>query len=154
YRKVLCKLPAYLIWDDHDITDGWGSREDSYKSPDSDEFSDKWRGLFESAQTCFKHFQAVRNLRLDGTPGFDTCFRLGDIAFVLADLRSNRKKRKGKIWDNRQFEAVKKWISEQEKLETIFFLSPVVFSHEDPNLVERTYPTWGRSFEYFRKLDS
>ena len=30
YRKVLCSLPAYLMWDDHEITDGWGSREDSF----------------------------------------------------------------------------------------------------------------------------
>jgi hypothetical protein len=26
----MCSLPAVMIWDDHDITDGWGSETTSF----------------------------------------------------------------------------------------------------------------------------
>lgn len=31
YRKVMVKLPCCLMWDDHDIIDGWGSRTEQFK---------------------------------------------------------------------------------------------------------------------------
>ncbi len=46
YRRVLCQLPAYLMWDDHDITDGWGSREDSFEETPSDAFKASWQRMF------------------------------------------------------------------------------------------------------------
>jgi phosphodiesterase/alkaline phosphatase D-like protein len=41
YRRVMCALPAVMMWDDHDITDGWGSRVDSYVGETS-EFKPEW----------------------------------------------------------------------------------------------------------------
>ena len=61
YRKVLCSLPAYLMWDDHDITDGWGSREDSFQKKSPRAFKDEWDRMFETAQSVFKQMQASRN---------------------------------------------------------------------------------------------
>ena len=40
YRKVLCSLPAVLMWDDHEITDGWGSRVDSFRKDKPTVFKD------------------------------------------------------------------------------------------------------------------
>src|SRR5258706_2030940 len=90
YRRVLCSLPAILMWDDHDITDGWGSREDSYVAKDSQEFLPQWTALFETAKGMFKIMQASRNpdpLSSDFAGGFDTCFRVGRAGFAVADLR-------------------------------------------------------------------
>jgi len=58
-RRVLCRLPVFAMWDDHDITDGWGSREDSFVGPTSTAFKTEWRALFEAARTAFTHMQAT-----------------------------------------------------------------------------------------------
>jgi phosphodiesterase/alkaline phosphatase D-like protein len=133
YRRVLCRLPAYLMWDDHDITDGWGSREDSFEGQQSDVIQSSWRGLFQSARTAFQHMQASRNpppLSPGYQEGFDTCFRVGRAGFVLADLRSHRNVRQGRIWTEAQLAGVERWVaSQREHLDVLFFCSSVVFSH-------------------------
>lgn len=133
YRRVLCRLPAYLMWDDHDITDGWGSREDSFEGQQSDVIKSSWKGLFMSARTAFQHMQASRNpppLSPGYQEGFDTCFRMGRAGFVLADLRSHRNVRQGRIWTDAQLAGVERWVaSQREHLDVLFFCSSVVFSH-------------------------
>lgn len=155
YRKVLCKMPAYLMWDDHDITDGWGSREDSFasKDPNDPSFLPEWNGLFDSAKLAFQFFQASRNPGLATSPGYDSCFRFGSAAFILADLRTHRNVRLKRIWSCAQFDAIKKWIADQAGIKTLFFLSPVVFSHEDPKFTGWLYSFWGNIVGYFHELD-
>ncbi len=60
YRRVLCSLPAVMMWDDHDITDGWGSRVDSFAGSTSD-FKPEWKSLFSAASRAFSVMQASRN---------------------------------------------------------------------------------------------
>lgn len=151
YRRVLCSLPSYLMWDDHDITDGWGSREDSYEPPDasgkaSDKFKPEWQRLFQTASAAFKHMQASRNPQMPEEgfkQGFDCCFRVGRAGFIMADLRSNRNSHKRILWLPGQYETVGNWIKvNRADLDTIFFISPVVFSHGDPKVDELTRGLW------------
>lgn len=138
YRRTLCSLPSYLMWDDHDITDGWGSRSDLFKDATSSEFQKEWKGLFESARECFRHLQASRNpapLREGPDAAFDFCFKLGSTGFVVTDLRSNRNVRKHQIWSQDQFEAVTGWINANKAdLDALFLVSPVVFTHGWPHI--------------------
>jgi phosphodiesterase/alkaline phosphatase D-like protein len=152
YRRVLCRLPAVLMWDDHDITDGWGSREDSFKSKTSQEFAEEWQRLFETASGMFRIMQSSRNPdqpSADFAQGFDTCFKVGRAGFAVADLRSNRNIRLnkeivngkvnyiGQIWRPEQRKAIANWVSaNREDIDTLFFVSSVVFSHGAP-VVER-----------------
>jgi len=158
YRKVLCRLPAVLIWDDHDITDGWGSREDSFVSRDSSEFQPRWKELFETAKHTFRLMQASRNpdpLSQEFATGFDTCFKVGKAGFVIADLRTNRNIRKfhkisngkkvwmGQIWLPEQLNAIKGWIAaNRQDLDTLFFVSSVVFSHGAPAVENYILRIW------------
>ena len=146
YRRVLCQLPAYLMWDDHDITDGWGSREDSFAGGSSDVFKPEWKLLFQSARSAFQHMQASRNpppLSPGYQEGFDTCFRVGRAGFVLPDLRSHRNVRQGLVWTEAQQAAVARWVEAQrEHLEVLFFCSSVVFSHGDPGLEALVQGGW------------
>lgn len=156
YRRVLCRVPAVLMWDDHDITDGWGSREDSFTTRDSGVFKDEWHRLFATAKEMFGIMQAARNPDpLAKEFGFDTCFRVGSAGFVVADLRSNRNIRKfcdtregkkvwiGQVWRPQQLDAIKKWTdAEREKLDTLFFVSTVVFSHGAPSLEQFILRMW------------
>lgn len=135
YRKVLCSLPSYLMWDDHDIVDGWGSERSSFTNEKSSTFKAEWLDWFKSAKHSFWNMQAARNpdtFGLAENGPFDTCFTVGRSAFVLADLRSNRNYRRKEIWLDEQIGKIKKWISEQNGIDTLFFLTPVVFAHGDP----------------------
>jgi hypothetical protein len=65
-RQVLANIPTYMVWDDHDIRDGWGSL-----APDSPIMAAQHpRGApifractayFEDARDVYWHFQGCRN---------------------------------------------------------------------------------------------
>jgi phosphodiesterase/alkaline phosphatase D-like protein len=143
YRKVLCRLPSYLTWDDHDITDGWGSREDSFTDKRSSEFKPEWKGLFEAARNAFAHMQASRNPSPLSPAGFDTAFLMGGAAFVILDLRSNRNVRVPRIMSDQQWESLRRWITNHRRqFDTLFLVSSVVCSHGDPKLEQRIIKYW------------
>ena len=160
YRRVLCRLPAVLMWDDHDITDGWGSREDSFQQEKPQEFKPQWLELFSAAKDMFRIMQASRNpdpLSNDFALGFDTCFSVGRAGFVMADLRSHRNVRafkrtengksvfEGRIWLPEQLQLIKDWVAANRKsLDTLFFVSPVVFSHGAPRVESYLLRSWFR----------
>ena len=57
-RKVFARIPSLAMWDDHDITDGWGSRLESF---DGTEIKSSWQRYFNVAREAFEAYQAVRN---------------------------------------------------------------------------------------------
>jgi alkaline phosphatase D len=85
YRRVMCSLRAVMIWDDHDITDGWGSRLDSFAG-ETREFKPAWKNLFDAAFKAFSVMQGSRNppaLAANPREGLDFCFRVGKWGFVF-----------------------------------------------------------------------
>ncbi len=157
YRQVLCSLPSVLMWDDHDITDGWGSREDSYRKDKPADFKPEWEELLKTAKSMFATMQAVRNpepLSRNFETGFDTCFKVGKAGFVVADLRSNRNLRQKRIWNCDQLNAIKEWVAaNRSDLETLFFVSSVVFSHGSPRIETRLLGMWFRVLQFVKILD-
>jgi Domain of unknown function (DUF3597)/PhoD-like phosphatase len=135
YRRVFCSLPAMLMWDDHDITDGWGSTADSF-APNSSEFKPEWLRMFKCASAAFARMQASRNpAPLTNAPseGFDCGFRIGKWGFMLLDLRTNRNLKRQMIMSAGQAHRVKQWIdANKREMRALFIISPVVFSHGSP----------------------
>ena len=80
---VLAAIPSVMIWDDHDIVDGWGSRPDAWQA------SPVARGLFETARRAFCLLQLGRDPGLHPAPhgwhGTAGCAHL-----IVPDLRSER----------------------------------------------------------------
>lgn len=146
YRKTLCSLPAYMMWDDHDITDGWGSREDSFTDDDCPTFKPEWNGLFDAAKEVFTQMQASRNpppLSNDPAKEFDFYFRIGRAGFAVPDLRSNRNKRLPRIMRPEQLTALRKRVeADREHLDVLFFVSTVVFSHGAPTIERGILKYW------------
>lgn len=96
--EMLASIPTVMMWDDHDITDGWGSHPDNLQLPNP-----KLRGggvlpgLFTVAKEFFEAFQlrvAPGTERPETiTPGGDnltSLHRIGPVALLVADLRSER----------------------------------------------------------------
>jgi alkaline phosphatase D len=146
YRRVLCSVPSVLMWDDHDITDGWGSREDAYPDEQSSTFEQEWINLFEAARSTFKEMQGSRNpppLSDSFTSGFDYCFKIGRAGFVVSDLRSNRNVRKRRMLLAEQFDSIRKWVqANKSDLDVLFFVSTVVFSHGSPEIERGIIKYW------------
>jgi phosphodiesterase/alkaline phosphatase D-like protein len=145
YRRVMCSLPAVMMWDDHDITDGWGSRIDSYVGETS-EFKPEWKRLFESAFQAFSLMQASRNpptLARNPKDGLDFCFRIGPWGFIFMDLRTNRNLRRGRVITADQAARIRNWVdSNRREMHTVFVASSVVFSHGSPVVEDLTLTIW------------
>ncbi|MPY90386.1 MAG: hypothetical protein GEU99_21000 [Luteitalea sp.] len=65
-RRLLANTPTYMIWDDHDIRDGWGSSaSDSptllQRYPRGAEIFAKSNAFFEDARDAYWHFQGCHN---------------------------------------------------------------------------------------------
>lgn len=151
YRRVMCSLPAVMIWDDHDITDGWGSRTDSFQGNTS-EFKPEWKSLFDAAFKAFGQMQASRNpapLAADPREGLDFCFRVGPWGFVFLDLRTNRNLRLKRLHTRMQFDRIRKWVEENKRqLQTMFVVSPVVFSHGSPVIEDLALKWWPKVMKF------
>jgi hypothetical protein len=87
---ALASIPSVMMWDDHEIFDGWGSYSDEEQQ------SAVFRTVFAAARTCFALFQLQSNPAapswpvLPGAGGFDAMFRIRDIGLLVLDLRSER----------------------------------------------------------------
>jgi len=65
-RRVLANVATYMIWDDHEIRDGWGSfAPDSptmaARFPGSRDIFDRFNAYFEDARDVYWHFQGCHN---------------------------------------------------------------------------------------------
>lgn len=145
YRRVLCSLPAVLMWDDHDIMDGWGSALESFV-PGTSEFKPEYLKLFNAASSTFAVMQSTRNpppLATNSGDGYDFCFRIGKWGFVVLDLRSHRNLLQNRIISAGQVDRVKAWVEANKPgMEAIFVISTVVFSHGSPPLDDFAVSIW------------
>jgi hypothetical protein len=88
---VLAEVPSLMMWDDHDIFDGWGSHADPYQQ------CPIWRAVYAAAREAFALFQLGAGpdrppamCARTGGHGFSWHCRFGDVAVVAPDLRSER----------------------------------------------------------------
>ncbi len=91
FTRAMASIPSLMMWDDHDIFDGWGSR------PDPEHHCQVYRGLFAVARRQYALFQLGASIRdpLDhlwggGQGTFTQGVRIGDVGILALDLRSER----------------------------------------------------------------
>lgn len=83
--ELLSQVPSIMMWDDHDIFDGWGS----HKAPVQN--GPVGQMLFRVARRFFRLFQAG-GAGPNGAATLTSTHRYGDFAVLAPDLRSERKK--------------------------------------------------------------
>ena len=123
-RKVFARIPSLAMWDDHDITDGWGSRLESF---DGTEVKPSWRRYFNVAREAFEAYQAVRNPAPFTGSGYTSFLDLGRLRFYMMDFRSERNATKAQLWSEDSHNDFMKNLAEVPRdTEKVFVLSPVV----------------------------
>jgi PhoD related phosphatase len=88
-RAAMGCMPSVMMWDDHDIMDGWGSYPyEQHNCP-------LYQGIFSVARRYFMLFQqqiadAMPPATLPGQSGFSKGFRMGQMGLLVLDMRSER----------------------------------------------------------------
>lgn len=125
-KRVMANIPVYMIWDDHEITNGWGS--------DSRHSETTAHAVFQAASKAYIHFQHSHNPQNTIHPdAFYYSFQVGQMAFLVLDLRGHRQ-----IW-NRQLlgQTQRDWIvnfiqNECCSAKVLFVISSVPMFHLAP----------------------
>ncbi|HHT9133495.1 MAG TPA: alkaline phosphatase D family protein [Candidatus Avalokitesvara rifleensis] len=132
-QMVLGNFPSFMIWDDHEITNGWGSsiRHGEKRSQE----------IFLVARKAYEEFQhshnpAALSLPKDHKPTPDHrpyyyAFKYGPVAFLVLDLRGNRRIWDGQLLGTDQWAALRRWFASKEAKDSkiLFVVSSVPMIH-------------------------
>ena len=142
YRAMAEALPAYLMWDDHDIYDGWGSLIDHT------EFDER---VYRAARRAFVEYQQLRNPggSLDARVPFGYSFWFGDVGFHVPDLRGERDFEAGRVMGDEGWARLDAFLAEaaERDVRTVFLGASVPVVHASPALMaamERMRNSYGR----------
>jgi hypothetical protein len=148
---VLASVPSLMMWDDHDIYDGYGSHPPAWQR------SAVHRGVFAAAARHFRLFQL--GLAEDETaPAFYSgdrthfgwSHRIDDIGIVAPDLRSTRtfeRVMSDHAW--REFESL---LETMRDCRTLVLISTVPIVNADVGLAERLFSILPASVQYRNDL--
>jgi len=149
--EAMARIPSVMMWDDHDIIDGWGSYERIGES-------DVMKGLFEVAERMFSTFQ----LRLRGrnqamlepaSRHHSWAVQLGTHLVLGLDHRTCRTV--SQVMDGVQWRDVDKWLAANVAgglpagVENLHVLSPVPVVYRNFDKAEAVF----RNTEWFRRED-
>ncbi|GEM_PF-1496635 len=136
-QDVLARVPSLMIWDDHDIYNGYGSHDRDHVERKSRE------ALFSAAKTAFDEFQVRANPQALGTPQQEAkaySFCIGDTAFVVTDGRTNRDYKNGVVLGGDQedaiIEEVEHLVESDDPLKHLFVVVGIPFYHVGRKSIE------------------
>ncbi len=141
-QAFFAKIPQYMIWDDHEIMDGWGSYTDKelakelntwweWDNPDANrELAFSMR---EAAEIVYNEYQHSHNPKTPKSQ-YDYGYIVGNCAFYIMDLRGHRdynRKSANKILGKAQLERIKLWLASPKVVEAkvVYIASPVPVVH-------------------------
>lgn len=135
---MLASVPTVMMWDDHDIFDGWGSYDPS------DQRCEVYQGIFSYARRFFRLFQQQLGETEENHPGiipgqeyFSLGYYVNGLAIVAPDMRSERTQ--DQVLSNSSWEAIYRWIDEnagKEETKHLIVLSSIPVVHPDFTSIE------------------
>jgi len=142
-QRVLRSFPCYMIWDDHEIMDGWGSftekelvaQVDATLNEEEREYHlALTQEMFQAAKQVYYEYEHSHNPPTDDTiEQFDYEFNCGCSAFYVLDMRGHRDFNRDslRILGEQQWERLTHWISRQYQGYScvLFIVSPTPVVH-------------------------
>jgi PhoD related phosphatase len=142
---MLASIPSIMMWDDHDIFDGWGSY--SYEQ----HHCPVYQGIFEVAKTYFGLFQqqSIKQAPaaiLPDQAAFNQSYSLGDLSILVLDMRSERQPHTpdaandkyipDQILSEKSWNAIYKWLDAQT-CKHLLVMSSIPVVHPTFGLLEK-----------------
>lgn len=133
-RPLLAAVPTLMMWDDHDIFDGWGSY------PPARQQSPMFQGIFRIAREHFRVFQRQEDGRspqaasLAPRLGFSVGHRIGDLAVLVLDMRSERSV--DQVLSQEHWDAVLGWIDGLRGCRHLLVMSSIPVIYPSYALIE------------------
>ncbi len=132
-QEVMTTFPQYMIWDDHEITNGWGS--DKKNSHDA-----KQQRVFQIASQAYFEFQQSHNPDPLREGKFYFTFNYDSVAFLVMDLRGHRnitlydKNKANDVYPlagKEQWEDIEAWLNSKKIQESrmLFVVTSVPVCH-------------------------
>ena len=146
-QAVFGRYPTYMIWDDHEIRDGWGSYKIRSEGEEIEKILfDGWKkylslkeakkviwGMFEAAKQAYGEYQNCHNPDPEVEGGFDYSFVHKGSLFYVLDGRGHRDfdRASNKILGKEQLTRFGQKVKGLDKDETpfLFVVSAVPFLH-------------------------
>ena len=99
-RRIMATIPTYMVWDDHDVRDGWGSWAAesptmAERFPRGAKIFQRHEAFFADARDVYLHFQMSHNppveLPVTGQhKAMPVVMRCGRVLVVMLDSRGDR----------------------------------------------------------------
>lgn len=134
--EALASIPSVMMWDDHDIFDGWGSYNEELLT------CGPYQTIFSIAEQFFCAFQlgcTPDNLPPATLPGKHKgktqVHVLGRTAILSLDLRTERTL--NQVMHPDTYTALNAWLSEKRTLDHIFVMSSIPMIYNDFSAIEK-----------------
>ncbi len=132
--EMMSSIPTVMMWDDHDIFDGWGSY------PAEQQSSSVYQGIFKIAREYFQLFQLQSNTDhpaatiLSKQDNFSYAFRVGPYGVLVLDLRSERTATQ--VMSLQSWGEVYGWLDKQQDCKHMLVMSSIPVVHPDFSTLE------------------
>ncbi len=143
WRDIFSNYPCYMVLDDHDIVDNWGS--------DPDHENAEWQRVREGAVRAYFDYQASRVLPVtsDIPQDFHYSVTYGHSAFFIMDLRTSRRAGgEAQLYFQEQVDDLEAFFQRNADRKVLFLAISVPVIHV-PRKVARIgalLPAWGEDF--------
>lgn len=122
HRRLMASFPHYMIWDDHDITNGWGS-DIRHKDQDA-------QAVFAGAREVYRCFQHAHNPQNSSQPeALYYGFHHGHASFITLDLRGHRQSWNTQLLGTDQRNWFEQFLTDCDTTKTLFLTSSVPLFH-------------------------
>lgn len=132
---MLASIPTVMMWDDHDIFDGWGSFPQTMQS------CDVYQGIYHIAKRYFELFQIrtkANQSLLDKTANhFAFAFSFRKYHLLALDNRAERSRER--VMSDAQWKTVNKYLDQQVEQGDLLVLSAVPVVYRDFSFTESSF---------------
>lgn len=132
--KMFASIATLMMWDDHDIFDGWGSYDDELQN------CNVYKGIFRHAREQFSIFQLHQRPgdfppgTIDNQPAYSYGFQIGSLGIVALDTRSQRSEEA--IMTHRSLTNVLLWIDSLADITHLIVMTSIPLMYPSFGMME------------------
>jgi alkaline phosphatase D len=122
-QAVTSEFPQFMIWDDHEVSDGWGAK--------AGHFTPENQAIFGVAKMAYIEFQDAHNPDPLIRGEFYYAFQYGNAAFFVLDTRGHRDITRDVLLGEMQWEKFEQWLHSPlvQAAKVLFIISSVPVFH-------------------------